>query len=40
MKKDIEWLNNEVETEIHMWDGAEGGWAEESKDDKGENGND
>ena len=28
MKKDIEWLKEEIEKEIRMWDNAESGWAE------------
>ena len=28
MKKDIELLKEEIEKEIRMWDGVEGGWAE------------
>lgn len=30
--KDIEWLKEKIETEIRMWDGVEGGWAEDAVD--------
>ena len=33
MKKDIKWLKEEIEKEIRMWDGAEGGWAEVAIDE-------
>ena len=32
MNKDIELLKEEIEKEIRMWDGVEGGWGDDAVD--------